>query len=124
MNICIPVNGDRGLSSPVCAHFGSAPYFMIVDTESGAYRAIPNANQHHGHGMCAPLAALQGESIDGMAVGGIGMGAVNKLIAAGIQVFLSERSTVEETVSAYKAGTLRPVTPETACGQHHGHGGE
>ncbi len=34
MNICIPVNEDKGLQSPVCAHFGSAPAFMIVDTES------------------------------------------------------------------------------------------
>jgi predicted Fe-Mo cluster-binding NifX family protein len=123
MNICIPVNEDQGFRSPVCAHFGSAPYFMIVDTESGACRAIPNSNQHHGHGMCMPLAALRGERIDGMAVGGIGAGALNKLMAAGIKVFLSERSTVEETVDAYKAGALRSVTPETACGHHHGHGG-
>jgi predicted Fe-Mo cluster-binding NifX family protein len=71
-----------------------------------------------------PLAALRGESIDGMAVGGIGAGALNKLIAAGIKVFLSELSTVEETVRAYRAGALRPVTPETACGQHHGHIGQ
>jgi predicted Fe-Mo cluster-binding NifX family protein len=124
MNICIPVNEDLGLASTVCAHFGSAPHFMIVDTESGACRAIPNTNQHHGHGMCAPLAALQGERIDAMVVGGIGMGALSKLMAAGTQVFLSEQSTVEETVNAHKAGTLRPVTPQTACGQHHGHGGQ
>ncbi|NWF91182.1 MAG: diguanylate cyclase [Ignavibacteriaceae bacterium] len=122
MNICIPVNEDQGLRSSVCAHFGSAPYFMIVELESGACRAIANTNQHHGHGMCMPLAALQGESIDSLVVGGIGAGAVNKLLAAGIQVFLSEESTVEETMTAYKAGTLRLVTPETACGHHRTHG--
>jgi predicted Fe-Mo cluster-binding NifX family protein len=121
MNICIHVEEDQGLSSPVCAHFGSAPLFMIVDTDNGACRAIPNANQHHGHGRCVPLEALRGETIDGMVVGGIGMGALNKLIAAGIQAFLSGQSTVEETVTAYLTGTLRPVTAETACGQHHGH---
>jgi predicted Fe-Mo cluster-binding NifX family protein len=123
MNIRIPVNEDQGLRSPVCGHFGSAPFFMIVDTDTGTCRAIANTNQHHGHGMCTPLAALSGESIDGMVVGGIGGGALNKLVAAGIRVFLSEQSTVEETVTAYKAGTLRPVTPEIACGQHHGHDG-
>jgi predicted Fe-Mo cluster-binding NifX family protein len=120
MNICIPVNEDQGQDSPVCAHFGSAPFFMIVDTESGNCRAIRNNNQHHAHGMCTPLASLGGEQIDGMVVGGIGLGALNKLISAGIQVFLSERSTVVETVSAYRAGTLRLVTPETACGHHQG----
>jgi predicted Fe-Mo cluster-binding NifX family protein len=124
MKICIPVNEDQGCRSSVCSHFGSAPLFMIVDTESGVCRSIPNANQHHGHGMCAPLAALRGESIDGMAVGGIGAGALNKLIAEGIQVLLSEQSTVEDTVRAYRAGALRPVTPETACVQHRGHAGQ
>jgi predicted Fe-Mo cluster-binding NifX family protein len=120
MNICIPVNEDLGLKSPVCAHFGSAPFFMIVDTESRTCRAIPNANQHHAHGMCMPLAALSGERIDGMAVGGIGFGALNKLTAGGITVFLAEHATVEDTVTAYQAGSLRTVTPETACGGHHG----
>lgn len=121
MNICIPVTADEGLQSPVCEHFGSAPYFMIVDTESGACRAVQNQNEHHGHGMCMPLASLQGESIHSMIVGGIGGGALNKLSAAGIQVYLSGQPSVEATLAAYMAGTLRLVTPETACGQHGGH---
>lgn len=126
MNICIPVEDDRGLDSPVCAHFGSAPLFMIVDTETRSCRALPNTNQHHGHGMCMPLASLDGEKVDALVVGGIGMGALNKLQARGINVFLSDRPTVREAVDAHGEGRLRPVTPETACAQHgagpHGHG--
>jgi predicted Fe-Mo cluster-binding NifX family protein len=121
MNICIPIDKDQGLQSPVCAHFGSAPAFLIVDTESGTCRAIPNRNQHHGHGMCMPLQSLQGEAIDGMVVGGIGMGALNKLNAAGIQVFISRHPTVAETIDAFKAGTLEPMRPGMACA-HHAHG--
>ena len=79
MNICIPVTEDNGTASPVSRHFGSAPLFLIVDTDSGACRAVPNRNQHHSHGMCMPLASLAGERIDGMVVGGIGMGALSKL---------------------------------------------
>jgi predicted Fe-Mo cluster-binding NifX family protein len=120
MNICIPVNEDNGLGSTVCAHFGSAPFFMLVDTDSGTCRAITNHNQHHGHGMCAPLATLQGESIDAMVVGGIGMGALNKLMAAGIQVYVSQQPTVALTVDALKAGTLALMQPGMAC---PGHGG-
>ena len=123
MKICVPTNDDRGLESAVCSHFGSAPFLMIVDTEGGVCRAIPNAHQHDQHGMCVPLAALQGEGIDGMAVGGIGPGALNKLVAAGIQVFLSETSTVDETVHAYETGTLRRVTLETSCAHHRERGG-
>jgi predicted Fe-Mo cluster-binding NifX family protein len=122
MNICIPVDGNQGLQSSVCAHFGSAPAFMIVDTDSGSCRAIPNNNQHHGHGMCAPLQSLQGEHIDGMVVGGIGMGALNKLNAANIQVYIAAHATVGETIAAFKAGALKLVQPNMACAQHgHGH---
>jgi len=121
MNICIPIDENKGLQSQVCAHFGSAPVFLIVDTDNGTCRAIPNKNQHHDHGMCTPLASLEGEAIDGMVVGGIGMGALNKLMMAGIRVFLSEHPTVQETVAAFKAGTLKPMQPGMACG-HHGHG--
>jgi predicted Fe-Mo cluster-binding NifX family protein len=120
MNICIPVNADQGLSSPVCAHFGSAPYFLIVDTETGGCRAIQNQNLHHAHGMCQPLAAIQGEVLGGIVVGGIGMGALNKLMMAGLQVYQAQHPTVEQTLAAFKAGTLPAMTPATACG-HHGH---
>jgi len=121
MNVCIPVNEDRGINSQVCAHFGSAPLFLIVDTDSEGCRAIPNQNQHHGHGMCMPLASLHGERIDSMVVGGIGGGALSKLQAVGIRVYLSDLPTVEATLSAFKAGSLREVTPAEACG-HHGSG--
>jgi predicted Fe-Mo cluster-binding NifX family protein len=97
---------------------------MIVDTDSNDCRAIPNQNQHHAHGMCQPLAVLQGEQIDGMVVGGIGMGALNKLNAASIQVFVSNYATVAETIAAYKAGTLQVMQPGMACAGHsHGPGG-
>lgn len=123
MQVCVPIEEDRGLESPVCAHFGAAPAFMIVDTDTGSCRTIVNSNQHHGHGMCAPLASLQGEQIDGMVVGGIGMGALRKLEAASIRVYLASHPTVGETLEAFKAGTLRPVDPAMACAQHgHGHG--
>ncbi len=94
---------------------------MVVDTESGSCRAIPNRDLHHDHGMCRPLAQLAGENVEAMVVGGIGMGALGKLRAANIRVFHSEYPTVGETVSAFKTGTLREVTPAMACG-HHGHG--
>jgi predicted Fe-Mo cluster-binding NifX family protein len=121
VNICIPITNDEGLESEVCAHFGSAPAFLIVDTDSGSCRAIANTNQHHGHGMCAPLAALRGERIDALVVGGIGAGAMGKLAAAGIAVHLAEHATVRETVEAMKAGALPEMRPDLACA-HHGHG--
>jgi predicted Fe-Mo cluster-binding NifX family protein len=118
VNICIPVLDNQGPESLVSSHFGAAPVFMIVDTETGTCRAIVNTNQHHGHGMCAPLASLRGENIDGMVVGGIGMGALNKLSAASITVYRAEHATVAETLAALRAGTLKLVDPSMACAQH------
>ena len=122
MTICIPVTDNQGLASPVCAHFGSAPYFLMVETDTGACRAIENRNQHHAHGMCQPLAALQGERLDAIVVGGIGMGALNKLMMAGLTVYQAQHPTVEQTLTAFAAGTLPTMTPASACGGHaHGH---
>lgn len=119
MKICIPVENDNGLNSTVCAHFGSAPAFMIVDTDTKDCRVIVNKNDHHAHGMCTPIAALQGEAIDGMLVGGIGMGALNKLSAANIQVFVAEQETVQAAVDAFNSGALKPMQPGMTCRGHN-----
>ncbi len=120
MQLCVPVLDDRGLDSRVSPHFGSAPAFLIVDTESGRCRAIGNQNQHHAHGTCQPLAALAGEAVDGLIVGGIGMGALMRLQAAGIAVFRATHPTVAEALAAFQAGRLRPVGKDDACAGHHG----
>jgi len=124
MNICIPVEENNGLDSRVCAHFGSAPFFLIVDSDTDNCESIVNSGAHHAHGMCQPLALLEGKDIDGVVVGGIGRGALFKFQAANIGVYMSEYSTVSETLAAHKAGSLRPVSPEGACAGHaHGDGG-
>jgi predicted Fe-Mo cluster-binding NifX family protein len=123
MKLCIPVNADSGLASEVCPHFGSAPCFMIVDTDSGSCHAIPNTVHQGGRGGgCAPVHLLAGQAVDAVVVGGIGMGALNKLRTAKVQVLLSMFRTVQETVDAFKAGSLQPVGSDMACAAHGPHG--
>lgn len=123
MKVCIPVEDANALDSRVCAHFGSAPFFLIVDTETHECDSIVNTGAHHAHGMCQPLALLEGKRIDGVVVGGIGRGALFKLQAAGIAVYLSEYQTVRETIDAHVSGTLQTVSQNHVCGGHgHGHG--
>lgn len=119
MKVAIPVLSDEGLESQVNEHFGSAPLFLLVDTETRSCQPIHNNNSHHAHGMCQPVAALGGHEVDGVVVGGIGMGALMKLRSAGIEVYLSRLPTVKETVEAMAEGRLQPVAPENAC-RHHG----
>ena len=71
MRICVPTATDDGLDATVHEHFGSAPYFSILDTETGAVEAVRNANEHHEHGQCNPVGALTGLNPDALVVRGI-----------------------------------------------------
>ena len=118
--MCIPIIEDQGINSKISGHFGSAPFSLVVDTESERCYSIANRNQHHDHGMCQPLATLRGESLDALAVAGIGTGALEKLQLARIQVFRTRHTTAAETLAAFKGGQLELITPGAAC---HNHGG-
>jgi predicted Fe-Mo cluster-binding NifX family protein len=63
---------------------------MVVTTENGSCRAVLNRNHNYLHSFCQPLLSLAGKHMDGMIVGGIGMGALEKIQAAHINVYLSE----------------------------------
>ena len=119
MKLCIPVEENLGLDSPVCAHFGSAPFFLIVDSESEESETIVNTGAHHAHGMCRPLALLEDREIDCMVVGGIGRGALLKLQAADIGVYRTQHPTVRATVDAFRSGSLNPVTLQDVCAGHN-----
>lgn len=119
MKICFPIEQDLGLESPVCGHFGSTPAFLVTDSETKEHQVLPNDNQHHAHGMCQPLRALQGLALDTVVVGGIGAGALMKLNAAGIRVFRAGAGTVAENLAAFQKGALPEAALENACG-HHG----
>lgn len=69
MRICIHTDQDRGLGSLPYAHFGSAPLFILHDTETGETRIINNNDQHHSHGACHPLRGLGGQAVDAVSVG-------------------------------------------------------
>jgi len=119
MKICIPVNENKAIESTVCGHFGSAPFFMIVDTESLSCKSITNENQHHSHGMCQPLAAISNEKFEAIVVGGIGTGALKKISAANIKVYKTTFTTAKETVVALNSNLLKEVDPQGACSGHH-----
>lgn len=60
MLACIPTEDDTGLEARICGHFGSAPFFTLVDTESRAIRIVSNGNTHHAHGTPPPETAGHG----------------------------------------------------------------
>ncbi len=121
MKVCAPVQEYIGLNSLPYGHFGSAPCFIVHDTDKGSTKSIQNTNDHHVHGSCHPLGLLESESIDAMIVSGIGKRAIQKLNAMGIRVYQSGPGTVGESVEALMRGALSEFAPAEAC---HGHGHE
>jgi predicted Fe-Mo cluster-binding NifX family protein len=118
MKIAFPSMQDQGLDAPVFNHFGSAAFFVIIDTDNDHLEVQSNPDQHHEHGNCQPLAALGGTQVDAAVVGGIGGGALRKLMASGIKIYRAEEGTVAHNLALFKAGQLEAFTPEMTCGGH------
>ncbi|TGU74632.1 diguanylate cyclase [Geomonas terrae] len=123
MKICFPVECNEGLSSAVFGHFGSAPGFLVIDSNTDECTAINNGDRVHQHGACNPVAGLGGHEVDAIVVGGIGGGALYKLNAAGMRVFQARPGTVAENMALFKANELPEYLPGHTCGGHgHSHG--
>lgn len=122
MKVCFPVESNKGLNSVVYGHFGSAPMFVVYDTKTNELTTISNQNLGHEHGMCNPLKALDGKSVDAIVVGGIGAGAINKLNTLGIKVYKATQGTIQSNISLFQGNSLSELTINNACGQHGGCG--
>jgi predicted Fe-Mo cluster-binding NifX family protein len=121
MRIVIPVGEYLGLESPVYGHFGSAPAFALVDSETMAVEAVGNRDLVHVHGACNPVKALAGSNPDAVVVGGIGMGALLGLRAAGIKVYRAVGGTVADVIRQLKTAELEELEENGTCAGHSAH---
>jgi len=120
MRICIPAEENNGARSRTYGHFGSAPWFIVYDTETGKIEEVSNDNEHHEHGRCNPLASLQNYNPDVMITGGIGRRALEKIHNAGMKVFRADQGeTVEGVITLFKEHKLSEVTFEDTCSHNH-----
>jgi predicted Fe-Mo cluster-binding NifX family protein len=123
MKICFPVQKDEGLGSTVYNHFGSAPFFLLVDTTTNSVAAINNRDQHHVHGACNPMKALDNQKVDAIVVGGIGAGALTRLNQMGIRVHRAQAETVAANMGLLNSQSLPELTLQGCCGGHGKDGG-
>lgn len=120
MKICFPVRYDSGLKSVIHGHFGSAPLFLAVDTDTREFEAIANQDLDHLHGQCNPMKALDGRMVDAVVVGGIGAGAITGLNQMGIKVYKSETGIIHSDLELITEGRLKEMTMSHTCGGHDG----
>ena len=123
MKVCFPVQKDEGVESRVYNHFGSAPMFVVVDTNTNDISTITNRDQHHEHGACNPIRALGSRTVDAIVVGGIGGGALSRLNQLGIRVYQAGAGSIRENIAMFHAVQLAEYTMQQCCGGHTEGGG-
>ncbi len=99
------------LKSQIGPHFGRAPFFLVVDTQSGEYTTHANAvsgEAAHAAGIQAATAIV---SWDARAVitGNIGPKAFAALQAEHVKVYLATSGTVEDAIGEFRAGQLKSI---------------
>lgn len=118
MRLCFPVAHNEGLESQVFDHFGSAPSFVVVDSETRELQLVANRDLHHAHGACSPLKALGDQAADAIVVGGIGAGALVGLNRAGLKVYRALGVTIADNLAMLAQGELPELEPGQVCGGH------
>jgi len=124
MRVCIPSQGEAGLEDRLHPHFGSAPFFTLVDLATDEVSTVPNLKDDEDHGQCRALDRVGGLDVDCMIVGGMGQRAVMALNQARIRVYQADPAPVHTLIIAIRSGKLPPLDVESACAGHaQGHGG-
>lgn len=115
MIIAFPVQTDEGLMSQVYGHFGTAPMFIKVETDTDELAVVVNQDLGHAHGQCQPLNIFGGAPLDAVVVGNIGAGALRKLSGAGIKALRGVEGTVKDNLELAKSGRLPEVRSDQTC---------
>lgn len=107
MKVAVTAQGEQ-MGSPVDPRFGRSKWFIVVDTETGAFEVVDNKKNFdaaQGAGIQAgrKVAELGAEAV---ITGNMGPKAFATLRAAGIKVYIGARGTVREALDEYRAGTL------------------
>ncbi len=97
------------LQSPLDPRFGRAKYFIVVDTETGAFSAVDNSvnlNAAQGAGIQAAKRIVE-LGADALITGHVGPKAFSALQAGGIRVYTGASGTAAEAVEQFTSGKLQ-----------------
>ena len=107
MRICVSAIADS-LDAQVDPRFGRCPYFVIVDSETMEFEAVPNtaSSQMSGAGIQAAQ-TVASKGINVVLTGSVGPNALQTLSSSGINIITSVLGTVREAVEKFKSGELQ-----------------
>jgi predicted Fe-Mo cluster-binding NifX family protein len=118
MKLCIPTDSDLGMDARVASHFGTAPFFTMVDLGTDEVRPIRNPSCGHHPGECHHVDILQAHHVQVLCCAGIGRHALEGVERAGIRVLAPTQSTVREIAEAIRRGEVEPMTIANVCSSH------
>ena len=111
MIFAVAVTQDAGLDSIVDPRFGRARDFLIVDSETGATRLVPNTqnlNAAQGAGIQSAQNVVT-EGAQAVITGHCGPKAFAVLMQAEIKIFLASKLTIKDALAKISAGELTPA---------------
>ncbi len=123
MKIAVTAENNNGLESVVAQHFGHAPFFMLVDVESGEVNAVQGIvnpfSEAHQPGQIPGFIHEQKANV--ILSGGMGGRAIQFFDELGIQAATGASGTVRQALENYLGGQLKEAAP---CDESvaHGHG--
>jgi predicted Fe-Mo cluster-binding NifX family protein len=117
MKICIPTQDDRGLDGGAFGHFGNAPFFTLVDLDSGQLEVLINPEVHRRAADCHHADILKEHRVDAVVCSDVGRYSLSVLNDAGIAVLTSAHGRVSDIVRSVEVGeaSLRPVDEQVAA---------
>ena len=116
MKIGVSSSGDN-IEALVDPRFGRCPYFVLVDSESMQFEAVPNPAVTSGHGAGIQAAqTIAGKEARVLITGNVGPNAFRALTAAGITIVTGASGKVTDVIEKYKKGILSETKEPTVKG--------
>jgi len=120
MKLCIPTMDGNGLDAMISDHFGKAPSYTLVDSETMEVKVFVNESDHNG-GVGSPPEHLARYGAQVVLASGAGAKAISMLNSKGIKVYLGNKGTVREVVESWSTGTLTEADAKGGCAHHDSH---
>jgi predicted Fe-Mo cluster-binding NifX family protein len=118
MKIVITATSNT-IDQPFNPRFGRADYFILIDSETRDWEALPNpaADARGGAGPQA-VQFIANKGAEAVISGRYGPSAFTALEAAGVQAYIAKEGTVTEVLDQFLAGELESTNTATGPELH------
>lgn len=120
--IVVPTVDENGLKSQLSGHFGSSPYFAIVELDDSGkvsnVKSVPNVGEHCG-GTGQTHNNIFEMHPNVIIVHGMGPRGLSTFQNAGIAVLKAKGDNVSEVIDAYQNDQLEVLTEGCHEAHHH-----